>query len=243
MPAGIWDPWYLSAMHHSTVISRGAISRARAHGCSDFELEAEIFDQMQWLFDSTGFSDHQLHCVIHLDAALDEEALEAALMLSLDAIPILATRYRAKPAPAAWEGLPASELARAFAVTEDEAVFEEETTYRIREEVGPQVRVCHLRGGRSALSVTMNHMVADAAAFKEYLYFLCDTYSRLLADAAYVPPSIMGGDRSFRGVMRAFGPWQKAGAWLAQFRGTNRAGNRAFPSARPRRTGRSSRFA
>lgn len=214
-------------MHHSTAPALGVIARAPAF--SHFEIGAEIFDQMQWLFDSTGFSDHQLHCVIHLDAELDEAALEAALMLTLHAIPILATRYRAEPAPAAWEGLPASELARAFVVTEDEAIFEAEKTYRIREEIGPQVRVCHLRGERSALAVTMNHMVADAAAFKEFLYFLCDTYSRLLEDAAYEPPSTMAGDRSIREVMRAFGSWQKAGAWLTQFRGTNRPGKLAFP--------------
>ena len=74
---------------------------------------------------------------------------------------------------------PGGRSGRAFAAAGDETAFESGRTYRIREEEGPQLRLCLLRGERSALAVTMNHMIADGAGFKEYLYFLCDCYSHL----------------------------------------------------------------
>jgi NRPS condensation-like uncharacterized protein len=189
---------------------------------------AEIFDLMQLLFDETGFNDHQLHGEIHFDSRLDEAALKEALMLSLASIPILATKFSSRPGRAVWESIPRDDLERAFAATEDAATFEAERTFSIREEIGPQVRACVLRAERSALAITMNHMVADGEGFKEYLYFLCDTYSRLRRDPGYVPPTI-AGDRGIGEIMRAFGAWEKMGAWLRQRGDTNRSGTLTFP--------------
>lgn len=190
--------------------------------------ETEIFDQMQLLYDATGFNDHQVHCVIRFGSRLSEGALQKALALSLESIPILATRYLEKSGNAVWESLPESELGRAFVGTEDNAVFELETTGRIREETGPQVRVCHLNGTRSALSITMNHMIADGAGFKEYLYYLGETYSCLLRNPEYIPPRV-AGDRGMRRVTRVFRVREKIGALIAQRAESNRTGNAAFP--------------
>jgi NRPS condensation-like uncharacterized protein len=193
------------------------------------QYRAEIFDQMQLLFHETGFHDHQVHCVIYLDSGLDEAVLEKAVLLSLEAIPILATRYRVEAGRARWEALSAIELARAFTATEDRAAFESQTTYRIREEIGPQLRLCLLRASRSALSVTMNHMVADGAGFKDYLYFLCEIYSRLSEDPSYRPRKTLTGDRGLRVIWRAIGPWARARAWLSAQGDSNRSGTLAFP--------------
>jgi NRPS condensation-like uncharacterized protein len=192
------------------------------------QYKTEIFDRMQLLYDETGFNDHQLHCEIDLESSLDEATLEKATMLSLASIPILATRYSTGPGGAAWESLADDELERAFATTEDEAVFESERTFRIREEVGPQLRLCLLRGKRNALAITLNHMITDGAGLKDYLYFLCDAYSRLLADPSYIPP-LVEGYRGMGDVTRAVGPWAKLGAWLGQNGDSNRTGKLAFP--------------
>jgi NRPS condensation-like uncharacterized protein len=192
------------------------------------QYKTEIFDRMQLLYDETGFNDHQLHCEIGLEASLDEATLKKATMLSLASIPILATRYSAGPEGAVWKSIASEELERAFTATEDEAAFESERTFRIREEAGPQIRLCLLRGERGALAITMNHMIADGAGFKDYLYFLCETYSRLRRDPAYLPP-LIDGDRGIRGVTRTIGPWTKLGAWFGQRRDSNRAGSFTFP--------------
>jgi NRPS condensation-like uncharacterized protein len=190
--------------------------------------QAEIFDQMQLLYDETGFNDHQLHCEIGLGSSLDEETLKKAAMLSLASIPILATRYREESGQAEWESLPSGDLERAFAATDDDAAFESARTFRIREEFGPQLRICLLRGARSAIAITMNHMIADGGGFKDYLYYLCDTYTRLRGDPGYIPP-LIDGDRGIGQITRAIGFFAKVGAWFDQRSDSNRAGKLSFP--------------
>jgi NRPS condensation-like uncharacterized protein len=192
------------------------------------EYKAEIFDRMQLLYDETGFNDHQLHCEMRLNSRLDEARLRKATLLSLASIPILATRYLAAAAESVWEGLGEAELGRAFALADDEAAFEGARTYRIAEGLGPQLRVCLLRGERSAIAVTMNHMVADGSGFKEYLYFLCETYSRLRGDPGYVPP-LVAGDRGIGRITRAFGTRERIRAFLVQGGDSNRRGSLRFP--------------
>jgi NRPS condensation-like uncharacterized protein len=197
----------------------------------------EIFDLMQWHYEATGFNDHQVHCEIGLGSPLDETALRRAAAISLEAMPILATRYASSEGRTAWETLERSDLERAFIATEDEAAFESERTFRIREEVGPQVRFCLLRGKRNALAVTMNHMIADGAGFKDYLYSICETYSRTLRDpdgdhggeVRDEPKAFESGDRGLGDVLGGFGPIAKAAAFLGAGGASNKEGSFALP--------------
>lgn len=191
------------------------------------DRRAEIFDQMQLLYDETGWNDHMLHAVIRLRSRLDESVLERAASLTLEAIPILATRF-VRSGASHWESLPPAELIRAFLAVDDELAFEAAVAYRIPEGEGPQLRLCLLRGEKSALAITMNHMVADGGGFKDYLYFLCDTYSRLARDPGYAPPRV-DGDRGIGDLMRAFGFRERLGAFIGQREDSNRTGSLAFP--------------
>ncbi len=193
------------------------------------EYKAEIFDRMQWLYEATLFNDHQVHCEIGFGSAPDETLLRRAVALSLEVYPVLATRYASRRQIPAWESIGGPDLERAFSATDDEAVYESERTYRIREELGPQVRFCLLGGKRHALAVTMNHMVADGSGFKDYLYSVCETYSRLLADPGYEPPPAAAGDRGLGEVLRGLGLGAKAAALLGAGGASNRAGSFAFP--------------
>src|SRR5208282_5746557 len=51
----------------------------------------EMFDQMQLFFQE--FNDHQLHCAIIFAGQLDRECLKKAVILSMDLVPILRSRY------------------------------------------------------------------------------------------------------------------------------------------------------
>ncbi len=195
------------------------------------EYRAEAFDLMQLLFDETGFNDHQLHCEIGLESPPDEGALRRAVALSLEAMPILATRFEEGPGGARWVSLPAEDLGRAFVATGEEAAFEAERTYRICEDIGPQLRLCLLSGKRCAIAVTMNHMIADAAGFKDYLYALCEAYSRLLADPGYSPPAALPGDRGLGEALRGFGLRARAAALLGRGGASNKEGSFRFPLA------------
>jgi NRPS condensation-like uncharacterized protein len=191
------------------------------------EYSAEAFDQIQLLFDSTGFNDHQLHCVLRFDRCLNEDVLKNAVMASIEAIPILGTRYIAGARPR-WTSLDPKAFDRAFLFAQDETELEDFVVSRVDEGLGPQVRVCLLNSMPFAVALKMNHMVCDGADFKAYLYFLCDIYSRMMADPGYRPAAVTG-DRSLGRVLKRFGLRDRLKSLLVQHRENNLRGGARFP--------------
>ncbi|MGA2577580.1 MAG: hypothetical protein ABSH24_16290 [Bryobacteraceae bacterium] len=191
------------------------------------DYTAEVFDQVQLLFDVTRFHDHQLHCVLKFDSGLDPQVLQKAVISSIQAVPILGTRYIDGGRPR-WTSVGPEEFREAFIVARTEAEFEEFVVSRIDESQGPQVKVCLLGSSPCAVALTMNHMICDAADFKRYLYFLCEIYSGLIADPAYRPAGI-AGDRSMRGVLQFFGMREKFKSLFSQSKENNRCGEQRFP--------------
>ena len=189
---------------------------------------AEVFDQVQLLFDLTGFNDHQLHCVLRFDSGLEAEVLRQAVIASIEAIPILGTCYVAEGRRPRWEGLGQPRFKDAFAVAQTEAKFEDFVTSRVEESAGPQVKVCLLDSDEPALALTMNHMACDAAGFKEYLYFLCEIYAGIMAEPGY-RPAVIAGDRSMRTVLARFSMRMRLQSLLSQSTENNRSGDHRFP--------------
>jgi NRPS condensation-like uncharacterized protein len=189
---------------------------------------AEIFDQVQLLFDLTGFNDHQLHCVLRFESEPDGETLRKAVISSIEAIPILGTRYVDDVRKPRWESIDSARFSDAYVVAQTEMEFDEFVTSRIDESTGPQIKVCLLGSAHSAIALTMNHMVCDAAGFKEYLYFLCEIYGTIIADPGYKPTAV-AGDRSMRGVIERFGMGVKLKSLLSQSKDNNRSGDHPFP--------------
>ena len=107
-------------------------------------FRAQVFDQLQLLYDLTGFNDHQLHCVLRFDSGPDAGILRKAVIASIEAIPILGTRYVEKGRRPHWESLDRTRYADAFTLARTEAEFDRFVTARIDERVGPQVGVCLL---------------------------------------------------------------------------------------------------
>lgn len=188
---------------------------------------AEVFDQIQLLFDSNGFNDHQLHCILRFDHGLNDDVLKKAVIASIEAIPILGTRYIACARPH-WKSLDPKDFSRAFFVARAETELEDFVVSHVDEGLGPQVRVCILNSAPFIIALKMNHMVCDAADFKKYLYFLSTTYSRVIADPTYRPASITG-DRSIDRVLKQFGSRVKLKSLLMQGKENNLTGGARFP--------------
>ena len=189
---------------------------------------AEIFDQVQALFDLTGFNDHQLHCVLRFESKLDAEVLKKAVISSIEAIPILGTRYIDEGRRPRWESIDRARFEDACAIARRSTEFDEFVTSRIDETAGPQVKVCLLDSELSAIALTMSHMVCDAAGFKEYLYFLCEIYGGIIAGQENKPIAITG-DRSMGAVLERFGMGRKLRSLLSQSKDNNRSGHYRFP--------------
>jgi NRPS condensation-like uncharacterized protein len=193
------------------------------------DYTAEIFDQFQELCDINRFNDHELHCVLRFEEGPDTEVLKKAVLASIEAIPILGTRYIGGAEPR-WTSLEPADFDRAFARGQTETAFEAFLVSHVDEGLGPQVHVFHLDSNPPAVAIKMNHMVCDAAGFKEYLYFLCGIYSELRADPAFRPTTITG-DRSIRPVLERFGVWAQLRSLLFQGKENNLTGGDRFPQS------------
>jgi len=191
------------------------------------DYAAEIFDQIQLLFDVNGFNDHELHCVLRFERAPDAKILEKSVLASIEAIPILGARYIDGARPR-WTNLDPNDFGRAFTIVKTETEFEAFLVSRVDEGEGPQVRLGLLDAGPFAIALKMNHMICDAAGLKQYLELLCRIYSRLAVDPAY-RPATMTGDRSMRGVLARFDLGVKFKALFFQSGDNNRTGDRRFP--------------
>ena len=193
------------------------------------DYEAQAFDLMQLFYDETGFNDHQMHCCAELEGAVDELRLERAMGLCLEAVPILAARFVRDKGGYRWTSLAPESQGPAFAAAPDAAAFELERTCRIDERVGPQVRLASLGGDRPRLAFTMNHMVSDAAGFKDFLYLFCETYRSLGRDRSFRPGRLIDGDRGLRQVLARTGRAARALALLGRGGRNNRSGELTFP--------------
>jgi NRPS condensation-like uncharacterized protein len=191
------------------------------------DCTAEVFDQFQLLCDVNGFNDHQIHCVLRFEHLPGAEILKKAVISSIEAIPILGTRYIQGARPR-WTSLDPGDFDRAFGIVRTEMELEEFLGSRVDECLGPQVRVCLLESSPFAVAFKMNHMVCDAAGFKEYLYFLCKIYSGLVGDPAY-KPAVIAGDRSIRGVLKHFDASDRLKCLFLQGKENNLAGSNRFP--------------
>ncbi len=191
------------------------------------DYTAEIFDQVQRLFDVNGFNDHELHGVLKFERPLDPEILKKAVIASIEAIPILGARYVDGARPR-WTSLDPVDYERAVFVAPTEAEFEAFVVSKVDEGLGPQIRVCALDSDPYAVAFKMNHMICDAAGFKQYLDILSRIYSKLTMQVTYRPLTI-NGDRSFNGVLEQFATSVKLRSLFTQGKDSRWTGRRRFP--------------
>jgi NRPS condensation-like uncharacterized protein len=194
------------------------------------DFTAEAFDQMQLLWDVKGFNDHQLRCVLRFEQSLDAETLKRAVHASIEAFPILGTRYVRGIRPH-WTSLDPSDFGRASVMARTEAEFEEFVVAKIDEGIGPQIRVCLLNTMPFSLALKMNHMVCDATDFKAYLYFLCGLYTGAIPDPGYRRGECEE-DRSVLRVLKRFRLRTRLKSAFLQSNQNNHSGGIRFPLSR-----------
>ena len=184
--------------------------------------KAEIFDKFQYLFEETGFNDHQLHCVISFLEKIDTEVMKKSFGLLLKVMPILSCAYRMKDGEAYWESVDAISVEDIFTITKNEKDFLNFTTSRTNELTGPQIKACLYKATRGAsISIILNHMITDAGGFKQCIYILSDLYSKLLENPNYIPDFKIDGDRSFDRIISEVSLFDKTKALLLHNKESN----------------------
>jgi len=199
--------------------------------------KAELFDRLQYLYEVTQFNDHQLHCVIKFSDKLDACIAEKAVSVLLKSVPVLSRVYRHNDGDSYWEDVNDLKKSNAFSVVYNQADFDRFTTSKTNEESGPQIKVCLLSSNQDSLSIIMNHMVCDAASFKQCLYPLSDIYSNLVQNPDFLPDYAINENRDFEKVISGVSFWNRIKALLFYRENSNQSGSYSFPLSQDEITG------
>ncbi|GFP75673.1 siderophore synthetase [Clostridium fungisolvens] len=159
-------------------------------------FKSEAFDVFQFLSEEYKYNDHQLHCVLYFKGKIEELILERAINLSFKAIPILSSKYVEDISMPYWESCDFEKANDYLIITKDKSNFDDFIVMSTDEFNGPQVKFCLYAGDNHRLAVIMNHMICDAAGFKQYIYLLSDLYSKLSKAIEYVVDKKLNGTRS-----------------------------------------------
>jgi len=200
------------------------------------KYNAEIFDQVQFLFEVTKFNDHQLHCVINFAGKINKDIMKKAIVLMSEVIPIIGSTYVTDKGHPYWEKVDAARYEDVIIFTNNEVKFNSFITSKTNEFTAPQMKACLLTSGKDSLAIIMNHMVCDAADFKVYLYLLSDLYSKLFKNSSYSPNYTIDGDRSLKRINNQFKLKDKARALILQNKESNKNNSYKFPMSEGKET-------
>ncbi len=169
-------------------------------------LRAPMNDQ--GLLGGRCIGDMLIHCILSFEGRTDEERMAEAVKLSLDAEPVLGSRFAAGIWRMYWECRTEPEIPGIFSFMESNDIEKETLRFLVTESdpcKDPVVQVMLLRSESDRLCIKVNHLAADAAGVKDYAYLLASVYRNLGHDPGYRPEPNLNGSRSMRQVSRQFG--------------------------------------
>jgi Uncharacterized protein containing a NRPS condensation (elongation) domain len=192
-------------------------------------FKAELFDELQFLFEKNKFNDHVLHCIISFNGKIDKTILKKAIEMTIDVVPILGSRYVEAKREAYWVKEDKLSYEEIFKVADNEEDFNDFITSKINEFKAPQVKACLFYSENDILAISMNHMICDAAGFKKYMYLLCEIYSNLIDEPSYKPKFVINGDRSIERVTGKFTLKENIKTFITQNGESNKQFDYTFP--------------
>ncbi|RWX46302.1 Condensation domain-containing protein [Candidatus Electrothrix aarhusensis] len=182
-------------------------------------FKAEKWDKIIYL--GRAIHDSLLHCVLSFDGRLNDNILNKAFRLSLDAEPVLGCRFVDKSRQPYWERKKDLDREGRVDIAEVNDAMQAALEYMVKPIDpcdGPQVQARLFRAKRDTLCLKINHMVADAGGVKEYIYLLSSIYRQLEKDPSYIPEVNSAGSRSRMQVVQHFIFWDKVKIVRRSFR-------------------------
>ncbi len=150
-------------------------------------------------FDSVG--DVMIQVEMTFSNRLDPGRLRKALLLVLDAEPILGCRFNTQPRQACWERLPENRRDN-FRVFDNESEYEKYKLSTIDAKIGPAVNAGFLSTPEcDMLLLKIAHEAADAGGAKDIAYLIARIYAKLKDDPGYKPEPNTNGARDIRQVL------------------------------------------
>ncbi len=140
-------------------------------------------------------ADVMLQVEMKFSNRLDPDRLCKALLLALDAEPILGCRLNTQPRRLCWERLPENRRDN-FQVFDNKLQYEKYKLSNIDPKIGPVVKAGFLSTPESdTVLLKIAHEAADAGGAKDIAYLIALIYTKLKDDPDYKPAPNMKGAR------------------------------------------------
>ncbi|MBV7276887.1 hypothetical protein I6U48_28880 [Clostridium sp. PL3] len=167
--------------------------------------QVEAWDTLQHLFKVKNINDHTLHFVATLAEKLDLERLKKAVNLSANAFPLIRSSFNETENQAYWEdkGYTAEDMVKLLETSNTDKNVTEFICKEIDALNGPQLKIGVIRDEKNdTICVLINHMLCDAAGFKEYLYMLSYIYTNMKENLSFLPAPM--GNRRISQILKTF---------------------------------------
>lgn len=152
--------------------------------------KVEAWDTLQHLFKVKKINDHTLHFVAELSAKLDLYRFNQAVELSVKAFPLIRSSFHESKGKAFWldKGYTSEDIVKFIETSDRDKEVDRFICKEIDALQGPQLKLGIIRNDKfDTICVLINHMLCDAAGFKDYLYMLSDIYSNMDGKLEYFP--------------------------------------------------------
>jgi len=172
--------------------------------------QVEAWDTLQHLFKVKNINDHTLHFVATLAERLDLERFKQAVNLSADAFPLIRSSFNETKNKSYWEdkAYTADDMLKILETSNIDKNVDEFICKEIDAFKGPQLKIEIIRDDKNdTLCVLINHMLCDAAGFKEYLYMLSHIYSNMYENSYYIPAPM--ANRKISQILKTFSVREK----------------------------------
>lgn len=177
----------------------------------------EAWDILQHLFKVKNINDHTLHFVAEFSGQLDLERLRKAVDTTIDAFPLIRCGYKESKRQPYWEdkGYTAGDIIEFIESTNTNECIIQHICKEIDAFNGPQLKIKIIESRKNhIMCVLINHMLCDAAGFKDYLYMLSYVYNNIDRKKDYFIAPM--GNRRTGQVLKAFSSLDKLKIMLSK---------------------------
>ncbi|MDF2888281.1 MAG: hypothetical protein K0R23_2666 [Lacrimispora sp.] len=160
---------------------------------SQVRYKVEAWDSLQQLFQIKRINNHILHFLASFEGKLDMNRLRKSVAVSAEAFPLLKCRFNEEERRPYWEcrSNTTNEMLTLIETADVKSAVKRFLVSEINTSTGPQIKLGVIRDTKAdTLVILMNHMLCDAAGFKDYLYLLSSIYNEIREDANYQPPAL-----------------------------------------------------
>lgn len=174
------------------------------------KYHVEAWDILQHLFKVKKINDHTLHFVAKFLGQLDLKRFREAVDISIDAFALIRCEYSESKGQPYWEdgGYTEDDIIEVLEGENTDESIVKHICEEIDEFKGPQMKIKVIRSEKNdTICVLMNHMLCDAAGFKDYLYMLSEIYNNI--DNEKGRPIAAMGNRKIRQILKIFSTLDK----------------------------------